>query len=152
MSRDLHSTYPGERSIVLAEQRREGWAGLGAAAVIAGFAVSSWLALSAPESAANLAGTVVPAAEAATLFGGQQAIASAKNVVLTAADESAKLPLTVDDVIRVQNRLKSLGFNPGNPDGKAGPHTIKALNDYRKSLGLQPIAAIDRPSVAPLLP
>jgi hypothetical protein len=152
MSRDLLSTYPGQRSVVLAEQRREGWAGFSAAAVIAGFAVTSWLALSAPESASDLAGTVVPAAEAATLFSGQQALVTGKNVVLTAADETAKLPLTVDDVIKVQNRLKALGFNPGNPDGKAGPRTMKALNDYRKSLGLQPITAVDRTSVAPLLP
>jgi len=152
MSRDLPSTYPGERVIVLAEQRREGWAGFAAAAVIGGIAVASWLALSAPQSTATLSGTVVSPADAATLFSGQQAVAAGRNVVLTAADETAKLPLTTDDVIKVQSRLKSLGFNPGKADGKAGPHTMKALNDYRKSLGLQPVPAIDRQSVAPLLP
>jgi peptidoglycan hydrolase-like protein with peptidoglycan-binding domain len=152
MSRNNSSTYPGDRAIVLAEQRREGWAGFAAIAVIAGIAISSWLALSAPQSAATLAGTVVPAADAATLFSGQQAVASGRNVVLTAADETAKLPLTVDDVIKVQSRLKALGFDPGKADGKVGPRTTKALNAYRKSLGLEPVAEIDRPSVAPLLP
>ena len=152
MSRDLLSTYPGERAIVLAEQRREVWAGFAAAAVIGGVAVASWLALSAPQSTATLAETVVPAADAATLIVGQHQVAAGKDIVLTAADETAKLPLTTDDVIKVQTRLKSLGFNPGKADGKVGPHTIKALNAYRKSLGLQPVADIDRPAVAPLLP
>jgi hypothetical protein len=151
MSRDLpFTTYPGERLSFSAEQRREGWAGFGAATVVLGIAIGSWLALSAPQNASSLA---VPAAEAATLFGSQpQAMSAAKKIVLTAADETAKLPLTVDDVIKVQTRLKALGFDPGQADGRPGPHTIKALNDYRKSLGLQPITAMDRPSVAPLLP
>jgi len=144
MPRNLSSTYPGERMIVLAEQRREGWAGFAAAAVICGISVASWLVLSAPQNASNLAETVVPAADAATLFTGQKTVAAGKNIVLTAADATAKLPLTVDDVIKVQNRLKALGFNPGKPDGKAGPHTMKALNDYRKSLGLTPVPAIRR--------
>ena len=152
MPRDLFSTYPGERTIILAEQRREVWAGFAAAAVIAGIAVASWLALSAPQSTATLAETVVPAADAATFIVGQRPVAAGKDIVLTAADETAKLPLTTDDVIKVQNRLKSLGFNPGKADGRVGPHTMKALNDYRKSLGLQPVADIDRPAVAPLLP
>jgi peptidoglycan hydrolase-like protein with peptidoglycan-binding domain len=138
--------------IVLAEARREGWAGFGAAAVVVGLAVFSWLVLSAPQNASGLAETVVPAADAATLFNGQQVVALPKQVVLTAAEETTKLPLTVDDVIKVQTRLKSLGFDPGKADGKPGPRTVKALNDYRKSLGLDAIATIDRPAVAPLLP
>jgi hypothetical protein len=152
MPRNQSSTYPGERMIVLAEQRREGWAGFGAAAVIGGIAIASWLVLSAPQNVESLSESVVPAAEAATLFTGQKAVSAEKDVVLTAADETAKLPLTVDDVIKVQSRLKSLGFNPGAADGKPGPHTMKALNDYRKSLGLEPIAAMDRQAVSPLLP
>jgi len=152
MSGHLRSTYPGERAIVLAEQRREGWAGFAAATVIGAIAVGSWLVLSAPQNSSTLAGTVVPAADASTLFTGQRAMTASKNVVLTAADETAKLPLTADDVTKIQSRLKSLGFNPGKADGKAGPHTIKALNDYRKSLGLQPVGDIDREAVAPLLP
>jgi len=152
MRRDLFSTYPGERSIILAEQRREVWAGFAAAAVVGGVAIASWLALSAPQSTESLAATVVPAADAATLIVGQHQVATGKDVVLTAADETAKLPLTGDDVIKVQKRLKALGFNPGKADGKVGPHTIRALNDYRKSLGLQPVADIDRSAVAPLLP
>jgi peptidoglycan hydrolase-like protein with peptidoglycan-binding domain len=152
MSRDLPSIYPGERATFQAEQRREGWAGFGAATAVIGITVASWLVLSAPQNASSLAETVVPAADAATLFNGSQAAVAGKRIVLTAADETAKLPLTVDDVMKVQARLKSLGFDAGSPDGKAGPRTIKALNDYRKSLGLQPVAEIDRPSVAPLLP
>ena len=152
MAHTFPSTYPGERTIILAEQRREGWAGFAAAAVVGGITVASWLALSAPQSSSTLGESVVPAADAASLFSGQPIVTAGKNVVLTAADETAKLPLTVDDVIKVQNRLKSLGFNPGKADGKPGPHTMKALNDYRKSLGLDPVAGIDRQAVAPLLP
>jgi peptidoglycan hydrolase-like protein with peptidoglycan-binding domain len=152
MPRHSSATYPGERMIVLAEVRREGWAGFGAAAVVMGLATASWLVLSAPQNASSLAETVVPAADAATLFTGQQVVALPKQIVLTAADETAKLPLTVDDVTKVQSRLKALGFDPGKADGKPGPRTLKALNDYRKSLGLDAIAAVDRPAVAPLLP
>jgi peptidoglycan hydrolase-like protein with peptidoglycan-binding domain len=152
MPRHSSSTYPGERVIILAEARREGWAGFGAAAVIVGLSVASWLVLSAPQNASTLGETVVPAADAATLFSGQQPVLLPKQVVLTAAEETAKLPLTVDDVIKVQSRLKSLGFDPGKADGKPGPRTMKALNAYRKSLGLDPIAQVDRPAVAPLLP
>lgn len=153
MARNPSTTYPGERTVVLAEQRREGWAGFGAAGVIGGIAIASWLALSAPQNAASLSESVVPAADAATLFTSQkQAALANQNLVLTAADETAKVPLTIDDVIKVQTQLASLGFNPGKADGQAGPHTMKALNDYRKSLGLAPIEALDREAVSPLLP
>jgi hypothetical protein len=152
MPRNYSPTFPGERMIVLAEARREGWAGFAAAAAIGGVAIAFWLVLSAPQNASSLSETVVPVADAATLFTGQQAVTLPKQIVLTAAEETAKLPLTVDDVVKVQSRLKSLGFNPGKADGKPGPRTMRALNDYRKSLGLDAIAAIDRQAVAPLLP
>jgi hypothetical protein len=152
MPRNYSPTFPGERMIVLAEARREGWAGFAAWAAIGGVAIACWLVLSAPQNASSLGETVVPAADAATLFSGQHAVTLPKQMVLTAAEETAKLPLTVDDVIKVQSRLKSLGFDPGKADGKPGPRTMRALNDYRKSLGLDAIAAIDRQAVAPLLP
>ncbi len=150
MPHDRHLIYPGERVVVLAEQRREGWAGFAAAAAILGVTVAAWLILSAPQNSSTLAETVVPAADAATLLGARQMTISNKTVVLTAAE--TERPLSADDVTKVQSRLKTLGFNPGQADGKAGPRTIKALNDYRKSLGLDPVPAVDRPAVAPLLP
>ena len=61
-------------------------------------------------------------------------------------------PLTHDDIVKVQERLKSLGYDPGTADGRPGKRTVEALNEYRKSLGLQPVEAIDRQAVAPLTP
>jgi hypothetical protein len=152
MEGDFNATYPGERMIVLADRRQETWAGLGAAAVVLGVAVAGWLVLSAPQNVASLADTVVPAADAATLLTGQAGPIVPSNVVLTAADTTANVPLTAADVIKIQSELKTLGFDPGQADGKAGPRTLKALNAYRKSLGLQPVTAVDRQAVAPLTP
>jgi peptidoglycan hydrolase-like protein with peptidoglycan-binding domain len=61
-------------------------------------------------------------------------------------------PLASGDIMKVQQKLKSLGFDPGKADGAAGPRTLAALNAYRKSLGLAPVTRIDRQAVAPLLP
>src|SRR5215831_12857739 len=94
MPRDRRLTFPGDRMIVLAEQRREGWAGFAAAAVILGVTVAAWLVLSAPQNSSTLAETVVPAADAATLLGAKQITISDKTVVLTAAE--ANRPLTSD--------------------------------------------------------
>lgn len=151
MSREFRSTIPGERAIILAEERREWWTGLGATAAIGGIAVAAWLVLSAPQTASSLSASVVPAADAATLLNPPR-IALDDRIVPTAADTTTDLPLTLDDVIKVQNRLKALGFDPGNPDGKPGPRTMKALNAYRKSLGLQPVGDVNRQAVAPLIP
>jgi peptidoglycan hydrolase-like protein with peptidoglycan-binding domain len=64
----------------------------------------------------------------------------------------ASTPLTHDDLVRVQEKLKSLGFDPGIADGRPGKQTLQALNEYRKSLGLQPTQTVDRQAVAPLTP
>jgi peptidoglycan hydrolase-like protein with peptidoglycan-binding domain len=64
----------------------------------------------------------------------------------------ASTPLTHDDIVKVQQKLKSLGFDPGTADGRPGRKTVQALNEYRKSLGLQPTDTVDRQAVAPLTP
>lgn len=40
------------------------------------------------------------------------------------------------DVYFLQVRLKNLGFNPGNLDGKFGPNTTSALKAFQKSVGI----------------
>ncbi len=40
------------------------------------------------------------------------------------------------DVMEIQKRLKSLGFFNGNPNGKFGGETEKAVQEYCKSNGL----------------
>ena len=49
-------------------------------------------------------------------------------------------------------RLKALGYDPGTADGRSDKRTLEALNEYRKSLGLQPTRSVDRQAVAPLTP
>jgi peptidoglycan hydrolase-like protein with peptidoglycan-binding domain len=61
-------------------------------------------------------------------------------------------PLTHDDLVIVQERLKALGYDPGTADGRPGKRTLEALNEYRKSLGLQETDTIDRQAVSPLTP
>src|SRR5215831_13084052 len=65
---DRRATYPGERMIILAEQRREWRAGLSAVVVVVGATIGSWLVLSAPQDPSRLGASVVPAADAASLF------------------------------------------------------------------------------------
>ena len=41
------------------------------------------------------------------------------------------------DVINLQKRLKDLGFDPGEPDGRFGPGTTAAVIAFQQSQGLQ---------------
>lgn len=43
---------------------------------------------------------------------------------------------TGDEVIQLQSKLKSLGFEPGTVDGDFGPKTTTAVIDFQKSNGL----------------
>jgi hypothetical protein len=172
---DRRATYPGERMIILAEQRREWRAGLSAVVVVFGATIGSWLVLSAPQDPDLLGSSVVPAADAASLFADQpiqphrlnragpvqeaQANTMPKQDIGGEAGEAppgqqmmVSTPLTHDDIVKVQERLKSLGYDPGTADGRPGKRTVEALNEYRKSLGLQPVQSIDRQAVAPLTP
>jgi hypothetical protein len=165
---DRRATYPGERMIILAEQRREWRAGLSAVVVVVGATIGSWLMLSAPLDPANLGASVVPAADAASLFAEQplqphrlnragpiqeaQANTMPKQDVPAGQQMQASTPLTHDDLVKVQERLKALGHDPGTADGRPGPSTLQALNEYRETLGLQPVETIDRQAVAPLTP
>jgi hypothetical protein len=149
MEQDFRAFYPGERVIVLAEQRREWRAGFGALLLVCGTAFASWMVLSAPQDVSSLAGQLVPAADAATLFADQPPL-QVHTGVASAADAAVALPS--GDIVKLQTKLKALGFDPGKPDGVAGPRTLKALNAYRKSLGLKPSANIDRQAAAPLMP
>ena len=159
MALDFGRTFPGERSIILAEQRREWRAGFAVVVLVTGATFASWLSLSAPQDASELADSVVPAADAAPLFAEQPAPLSLHNgaVPIEAAEQTqqtpqADAPLAEGDIMKLQAKLKSLGFDPGKADGKAGPRTLKALNAYRKSLGLEATNAVDRKAVAPLTP
>ncbi|MDQ7247748.1 peptidoglycan-binding domain-containing protein [Dongia sedimenti] len=164
---DRRATYPGERMIVLAEQRREWRAGLSAMVVVLGATIGSWLALSAPPDPSRL--NLIPAAEAASLFAEQPGTLHRLNRAGPVQEAQAtttpeqqpggtgepmqtSAPLTHDDLVRVQARLKALGYDPGTADGRADQRTLEALNEYRKSLGLQPTQSVDRQAVAPLTP
>jgi hypothetical protein len=170
---DRRATYPGERMIILAEQRREWRAGLSAVVLVFGATIGSWLVLSAPQDPSRLGSSVLPAAEAASLFAEEPIqphrlnragpIQEAQANTMPKQDTGgtsvpqgeqmqASGPLTHDDIVKVQERLKALGYDPGTADGRPGKRTVEALNEYRKSLGLQPVQSIDRQAVAPLTP
>ena len=55
------------------------------------------------------------------------------------------------EVRDLQTRLGQLGFDPGKLDGIAGPRTLDALNRYRQTQSLDPIASVDRTTIAGLL-
>jgi len=46
------------------------------------------------------------------------------------------VPLTRSQVTALQQALKARGFDPGEPDGMAGPATRRALRDWQRSAGL----------------
>ncbi len=170
---DRRATYPGERTIILAEQRREWRAGVSALVVVLGATIGSWLVLSAPLDPSRLSASVVPAAEAASYFAEQpvqpQRLNRAGPVQEAQANTMPKqdapgagmaqgqqtqtsTPLASGDIVEVQEKLQALGYELGEADGKPGKRTLQALNDYRESLGLQPARTIDRQAVAPLIP
>jgi uncharacterized protein (TIGR02594 family) len=53
---------------------------------------------------------------------------------LKATDNSL---MTSEEILLVQDRLKSLGFNPGPADGIMGPHTESAIIAFKRSVGLK---------------
>jgi len=159
--------------IILAEQRREWRAGLSAVVVVFGATIGSWLVLSAPQDPSRLGASVVPAVEAASLFAEEPMLPHRLNRAGPIEEAQANTmpkqdngaagmpqgkqmqasdPLTHDDIVKVQERLKALGYDPGAADGRPGKRTVDALNEYRKSLGLQPVQTVDRQAVAPLTP
>jgi hypothetical protein len=160
--------------IILAEQRREWRAGLSAVVVVFGATIGSWMVLSAPQDPSLLGASVVPAADAASLFADQPVQPHRLNRAGPVQEAQANTmpkqetgggtgmpqgeqmqtsaPLTHDDIVKVQERLKSLGYDPGTADGRPGKRTLDALNEYRKSLGLQATQTVDRQAVAPLTP
>ncbi len=45
-------------------------------------------------------------------------------------------PLSRHDIFDLQRRLNALGFNAGNPDGRTGPMTWKAIKEYQRKHSL----------------
>lgn len=58
--------------------------------------------------------------------------------------------LSSTDVRMVQIRLKENGFDPGPIDGIAGKRTLAALNAYRQSILLSPVAVVSRETIGAL--
>ena len=63
----------------------------------------------------------------------------------------AARPISVREMRGLQSRLKALGYDPGAIDGRAGPSTLHALNQYRASKLLSPVSYVDRTTAADLL-
>ncbi|MFO1349652.1 MAG: peptidoglycan-binding protein [Gammaproteobacteria bacterium] len=53
---------------------------------------------------------------------------------------------------QAQQRLKTLGFNPGSADGEIGPGTTAALRAYQKKSGLPADGRLSAATIAQLLP
>ena len=87
-----------------------------------------------------------PVAESAQAASGALGLEVEKRVVEAAAE-----PMTEDDIRKLQNWLVMLGFDPGPVDGRAGPRTLNAFNQYRASKNLDPVPRIDRANAAELL-
>lgn len=67
------------------------------------------------------------------------------------SNAEAARPISVAEMRAVQRRLKALRYDPGAIDGRAGPSTLSALNQYRASKLMSPVSYIDRTTVADLL-
>lgn len=53
-------------------------------------------------------------------------------------------PLTSDEVIALQQKLKALGFDVGTADGKIGRRTVTAVRAYQASRAMPITGKIDR--------
>ena len=56
------------------------------------------------------------------------------------------------DVINLQKRLKDLGFDPGEPDGRFGPGTTAAVIAFQQSQGLSADGIVGPNTAAALQP
>lgn len=65
--------------------------------------------------------------------------------------EAAAEPMTPDEIRKLQTWLAMIGFDPGLVDGRVGPRTLGAFNQYRASQNLSPVSRIDRANAADLL-
>jgi|GEM_PF-1452294 len=68
----------------------------------------------------------------------------AASVVPAPEPAAEPAPLRRDEVVEVQTKLYSFGFNPGPLDGAAGPMTQAAVMRYLQDRGQPQTAAIDR--------
>ena len=59
----------------------------------------------------------------------------------TQAPEKA---LSRNEIVEIQKRLASLGFNPGQIDGVAGPRTVASVQSYEARVGRTVTGKIDR--------
>ena len=60
------------------------------------------------------------------------------------ATTSEPLPLSVDEIKELQNRLNTLGFNAGLADGIVGPQTQAAVVRYEAERGGTQTGRVDR--------
>ena len=65
-----------------------------------------------------------------------------------AAPPAGPPPATV--TAQAQERLNTLGFNVGKPDGTAGPRTRQAIQRFQQSKGLEANGQLDRPTLSAL--
>ena len=80
---------------------------------------------------------------------------SAPMGLMSAAAAADPMPVVPDpptkEVIQtVQNRLRELGYNPGDSDGKIGPLTRGSILSFKNDNGLTPSDAIDQAFLAAL--
>ncbi len=132
--------FPGERAIVLSEPRHDWRAGATALVVVLGAAIGSWLTLSSPQDA-SMAG-LVPAAEAAGLFAAPESqphrlnragpIQEAQATTAPAQPDTAP---SGQDLVKVQVRLKALGYDPGTADGRPGKRTPAVAERISEIIG-----------------
>ncbi len=64
--------------------------------------------------------------------------------------ESASTNLSQDEIRQVQQALDSKGFKAGRADGRLGPETKNALNEFQKKQGLEQTGTPDEQTLAAL--
>jgi peptidoglycan hydrolase-like protein with peptidoglycan-binding domain len=65
-------------------------------------------------------------------------------------DRKGAANLGEDEIRQIQQALNEKGFDTGRPDGKLGPRTKRALNEFQKRQGLQPSGMPDEQTLAAL--
>jgi len=101
--------------------------------------VAVWLTIASPSALHCKEALPDPGLSPSALLSKEALSDAGQGMLLAqASTENAAWAPTTTQLRDVQRRLAELGFDPGVADGKIGPRTIAAIQEYQRSIDVEP--------------